>query len=51
MHVFRVGALSNALVLADVVVAYLVAFPSSRSSGDVATPWVFAHTPIKRLKH
>jgi hypothetical protein len=38
MHVFRVGDLRNALVLAVAAVACMGNIPSSRSSGDVATP-------------
>jgi hypothetical protein len=49
MHVFRVGPLRHALVLAAVV--SVGAIPSSRSSGVVATPWAFAPTPTRRLKH
>jgi hypothetical protein len=51
MQVSKVSALRDALVLADVAVAYMGAIPSSRSSGDVATPWASAPTLTWRLKH
>jgi hypothetical protein len=51
MHVLRVGALRNALVLAVAATASMGASPSSRSSGVVATPGAFAPTPTRRLKH
>jgi hypothetical protein len=51
MHVFRVGALRDTLVLAALAIACMGATPSSRSSGVVATPWAFAPTPTRRLKH
>jgi hypothetical protein len=51
MHVFRVGALRNALVLAVVAVASIGAIPRSRSSGAVAILGAFAPTPTRRFKH
>jgi hypothetical protein len=51
MHVFRVGALRNALVVAVVAIAYVGAISISRSGGIVATPRAFAYTPTRRLKH
>jgi dsRNA-specific ribonuclease len=46
MHEFRLGALSDALVLADAVVAYIGAIiPSSQSSGVVATLGVLVSSP------
>jgi hypothetical protein len=51
MHVFRVGDLKNALVLAAAAIASMGAIPSSGSSGVVATPWAFAPTPTRRVKH
>jgi hypothetical protein len=50
MHVFGVGAFSNALVLAAAAVhASNGAIPNSRNSGGVAT-WAFASTPTRRMK-
>jgi hypothetical protein len=44
MHVFRVGALRDALVLAAHAIASMGAIPISRSSGVVATPMAL-HPP------
>jgi hypothetical protein len=51
MHVFRVSALRNALVLVVAAVAIMGAIHSSRTSGVVATPGAFVPTPTRRLKH